>query len=330
MKVSIIIPVYNVEAYIVECLESVAHQTYQGEMECFIVDDCGTDQSIALAEDFIRSYQGDIHFRILHHDHNRGLSAARNTGTDAATGDYIYFLDSDDVIIPETIEAMMQVVHKHPQVEMVQGGIDDIRGGSIFDFTIIQLPEYTTNKLWISKNMFFSLPVSSWNRLLKREFLQKENITFHEGIIHEDVPYNFLLALKCQHVGFVRRNTYIARTQRVGSITNTPQEQFALQSRLKILHDNIDVYLSCLFETKELQSVALNAIWEKWLYYMMIHKKETLSCFTSEISKISERMSSITPFPQKLVAGFYHSLPLKFMGNKKIIKVVSSFLSCRI
>ena len=85
MKVSIVIPVYNVEAYIIECLESVARQTYRGEMECLIVDDCGADESIALAEDFIRSYQGDIHFQILHHDHNRGLAAARNTGANSCS-----------------------------------------------------------------------------------------------------------------------------------------------------------------------------------------------------------------------------------------------------
>lgn len=328
MKISIIIPVYNVEAYIVECLESVAQQTYTGEMECLIVDDCGTDNSIPLAQDFIDSYQGKMEFRILHHKKNRGLSAARNTGTNAATGDYIYYLDSDDVIIPETIELMARIVQDHPQVEMVQGGMGDMDGGIISDFTNLQLPEYTDDLLWISTNIFLYLPVSSCNRLQRKEFLLKENITFHEGIIHEDVPYNFLLAIKCRHIGFVRKNTYIVRKHRMGSITNTPQEQFALQSRLMIMHDNIDAYLSCMFESKKLQLVALNALWEKWLYYMMIHRKETLSCFTYEISKISEQMSSITPYPQKLVARCYHSLPFKIRGNKKIIRIVSFLMFC--
>ena len=77
-KISIIIPIYNVEEYIEECLQSVMRQTYKGEIECILVDDCGKDNSIAIAEQLIADYTGSIAFRILHHEHNRGLSAARN------------------------------------------------------------------------------------------------------------------------------------------------------------------------------------------------------------------------------------------------------------
>lgn len=86
--VSIIVPVYNVAPYIKDCLQSVMRQTYKGSMECLIVDDCGTDESIAIVERMLAEYDGPIYFQILHHDHNRGLSAARNTGTMQATGDY--------------------------------------------------------------------------------------------------------------------------------------------------------------------------------------------------------------------------------------------------
>jgi len=99
MKVSIIIPLYNVKKYISDCLLSVARQTFRGKIECIIVDDCGTDNSVTLAEQFIAGYDGPIEFTMCHHNHNRGLSAARNTGIDVATGDYIYFLDSDDLYI---------------------------------------------------------------------------------------------------------------------------------------------------------------------------------------------------------------------------------------
>ena len=90
MRLSIIIPVYNVEPYIEDCLRSVMRQTYQGAMECLIVDDCGTDDSMAIAERTIATYEGPIVFQVLHHERNRGLSAARNTGTLAAKGDYLY------------------------------------------------------------------------------------------------------------------------------------------------------------------------------------------------------------------------------------------------
>ena len=96
MKVSIIIPIYNVAPYIKRCLQSVADQTYK-DIECILIDDCGSDNSINLAKEFIYDYKGNILFTILHHEENKGLSAARNTGLRYAKGEYVYFLDSDDI-----------------------------------------------------------------------------------------------------------------------------------------------------------------------------------------------------------------------------------------
>ena len=86
--VSIIIPVYNVASYIKRCLQSVGAQSHKN-LECILIDDCGTDGSIHFAEQFIKEYSGEIRFNILRHKHNCGLSAARNTGMKAANGDYI-------------------------------------------------------------------------------------------------------------------------------------------------------------------------------------------------------------------------------------------------
>ena len=98
--ISVLIPVYNVENYILRCLESVAGQTYQGELECVIVDDCGKDRSIDIARDFIERNNSHVKFRIVRHDHNRGLAAARNTGIDCACGEFVMHLDSDAGLSP--------------------------------------------------------------------------------------------------------------------------------------------------------------------------------------------------------------------------------------
>ena len=90
MDISIIIPVFNIAPYIGDCLESVMLQTYTGEMECIIVDDCGIDESIAIAKQMIAKYQGQIEFKIIPHAYNRGLSAARNTGIMHSKGDFIF------------------------------------------------------------------------------------------------------------------------------------------------------------------------------------------------------------------------------------------------
>ena len=97
-SVSVIVPVYNVEPYVAACVRSVMRQTYEGKIECIFVDDCGTDKSIDVVEKLIAEYSGPIAFKIIHATHNQGPSVARNIGMDAATCEYLYFLDGDDEI----------------------------------------------------------------------------------------------------------------------------------------------------------------------------------------------------------------------------------------
>ena len=120
MKITIIVPVYNVEQYIKECFDSIAAQTYKGDIECIFVDDCGQDKSVEILEKMIACYQGGISFSIIHHEHNKGLSGARNTGIRNASGDYLYFLDSDDCLLPKSIESLANILRQNPNVQVVQ------------------------------------------------------------------------------------------------------------------------------------------------------------------------------------------------------------------
>lgn len=89
MKVSIIIPIYNVKKYIIRCLKSVQNQTYT-DIECILVDDKGQDDSMKVAKQFVEEYKGAVKFLLCEHHVNQGLSAARNTGINKASGDYIF------------------------------------------------------------------------------------------------------------------------------------------------------------------------------------------------------------------------------------------------
>ncbi|MGB4592072.1 MAG: glycosyltransferase family 2 protein, partial [Bacteroidales bacterium] len=120
MKVTVIIPVYNTAPYITRCLKSVLDQTYDN-LEVLLIDDCGTDNSMELAAGLLAqagyrdtgggSMQADSArtFTVLRHPENRGLSAARNTGLKAATGEYVVFLDSDDQLPPKAIENLVRM-----------------------------------------------------------------------------------------------------------------------------------------------------------------------------------------------------------------------------
>ncbi len=124
MRVSIIVPCYNYGWLLAETLDSLVAQIYQ-QWECLIVDDGSTDDTKQVAE----TYQArDSRFRYIYRD-NGGLSAARNTGIEQATGEYIQFLDSDDFIVPGKLEAQVALLEKRPEVDIVYGGVRFFRHG---------------------------------------------------------------------------------------------------------------------------------------------------------------------------------------------------------
>lgn len=217
MLVSIIIPVYNVAPYIEDCLRSVMRQTYTGPMECLIVDDCGTDESIPVAERLIAEYDGPIRFEILRHDHNRGLSAARNTGMQKAVGDYILFIDSDDEITDDCLEKMMAVVREYPEVEMVQGTFDMNRNGIMHPLKIDATHAITNQSVRDCLYYHRQITSSAWNKLLKRSFIIENDLFFKEGALYEDFLWKFFVLKYIENVYFLSDVTYHYK-RRPGSI----------------------------------------------------------------------------------------------------------------
>ena len=219
MKISIIIPVYNVEPYIEDCLKSVAEQTYKGDIECIIVDDCTPDGSCAIIEHFINEYNGSIDFKLLHHTVNRGLSAARNTGIDAAAGEYIYFLDSDDEITPECIELLTKPL-KNNKYDFVIGNYETV--GSDAQFPPLLLEEGSTANNSLIRTLYFANKwyMMAWNKLCNLDYIRMEKLYFKEGLINEDELWSFQLACTAQSMYVIDKCTYTYKI-RTNSITST-------------------------------------------------------------------------------------------------------------
>ena len=208
MKVSIIIPIYNVSKYLVRCLNSVVAQTFQ-DIECILVDDCGKDDSNAIAVRYIQNYQGPISFKLLHHEHNRGLSAARNTGIDAACGDYIYFIDSDDAIIPETIETLLKLFEKYPDIVFAQGNIL-AEDGNISSYGLKRhIPEYSNNHDELQRIMLSEITTVAWNRLIRRDYVLKHRLYFPEGYFTEDMYWGYFIAKYLTAAAFTQKGLYV-------------------------------------------------------------------------------------------------------------------------
>lgn len=239
ISVSIIIPVYNVEPYIEECLQSVAAQTMTEDVECILVDDCGKDNSVALAEKFINNYQGNVSFRMVHHAKNGGLSSARNTGIHEAKGKFLYFLDSDDTISENCIEVLYALAEKY-QADLVQSSFDsEYRYITQFDFS--HYPEFTDDAAFIKRIILDQdrIPVTAPNRLMRGDLVKTNRLYFREGIIHEDNHWTFFLAKHVQRMAFCKEKTYFYRTT-PGSIMNAPNREKEILSYRVRLHDFIE------------------------------------------------------------------------------------------
>ena len=240
--VSIIIPVYNVKDYIVKCLQSVAEQTYEGAMECLIIDDCGQDESMMLAGKFVREYKGNIDFRIIHHDQNKGLSGARNTGIRAAKGEYLYFLDSDDAITADCISSLWEMVERYPSVECVFAGAKATMGFEFMDYAKKDLPEYSDDRNWIQEGMLkrdlFSM--TAWNRLVSAEFVRKNNLYFEEGFVYEDEIWNLVISQVIKRAAFVRKNTYCYNVREDSIVTSVRDYETILRRRMRMWNKMLD------------------------------------------------------------------------------------------
>ncbi|MGN0090782.1 MAG: glycosyltransferase family 2 protein [Alloprevotella sp.] len=244
MKISIIVPIYNVEEYLEECLQSVADQTLVEGLECILVDDCGQDNSMEVVHRFVDAYRGAVSFHIRKHDKNRGLSAARNTGIKAATGEYIYLLDSDDYLVPECIETLYSIA-KENNADVVQGAY--ITDSQHLNYAISKThPTFTDDRRYIKRTLlnYDRNPVMAQNRLVRRQFIIDNALWFKEGIIHEDNYWTFFLAKHVRRMAFCPEKLYFYR-ETPGSITkskNIEKEIKAFTTMIRDFTENIDSF----------------------------------------------------------------------------------------
>lgn len=179
--ISVIIPVYNVERYLEQCLESVVNQTYRN-LEIIIVDDASPDNS---REIYLRYQKMDARIRIIRKEKNAGLSKARNSALEVCQGQFVYFLDSDDYIQPEMLEHMYQAMHRNDADMAIcaHERVDEC-GKGVGDRPLPEIACADSRKIY---ELFVQekLPVFVQTKLYRRELFEK--VRFPVGKMHEDV-----------------------------------------------------------------------------------------------------------------------------------------------
>jgi glycosyltransferase involved in cell wall biosynthesis len=180
--VTIGIPVYNVEPYIEKCLLSVLNQTYQN-LEILVVDDLGTDKSMKIVADIQQSHSNGQQIKIINHSQNKGLGEARNTVIEHAQGRYVYFLDSDDYIEPQTIELMVNQTVLHPtdvviasMRKVILGTNDELPTLQYSSYQLIEGKDAFAN--FVCSDLRWHIAITACNILFSLEFLNTNYLRF--------------------------------------------------------------------------------------------------------------------------------------------------------
>ncbi len=235
IKVSVIIPVYNVEKYIRQCLESIINQTLK-EIEIIIVNDGTRDNSMKIVEEYIL----DERIRVINKE-NGGLSSARNTGILAAQGKYICFIDSDDFIEKSMLEELYNIIEEK-NFDVVDSDI------FLYDDKSYEIKERKNKEyLKIEKGLTLweKYNVEVWNKIYRKSFLLDNNIFFEEGIIHEDDLFSIKILSSTNKIGHINRSFYYYRINRLGSIMTNIDLEKKLYS-LKIITIRIKEFQKAL------------------------------------------------------------------------------------
>lgn len=283
LRVSIIVPVYNVEKYIAGCFQSIINQTYSGPMECLFIDDCGNDNSVQILEGLINAYNGPIEMLLLHHEKNRGLSAARNTGITHSNGDYLFFLDSDDQLYPYSISCLANAAFKEKLPDLVLGGYNTSVPNHVFNHYCYNYEVIKGQPNIAIAFLNDRLCCMATNKLVNRDFVIRSELFFCEGIIHEDYLWSFQSFHIATSIVTVLEITYFYDI-RDDSIMKSSLYERSLESTIKI-YDEINYDISSKrYEIVDFKSVnniirMLNAKCVDALlcsYYQKNNRKERL------------------------------------------------------
>ena len=198
-KLSVIVPIYKTEPFLIRCIESIINQTYNN-LEIILIDDGSPDNCGQICDDYAAE---DDRVKVIH-KRNAGISCARNSGLDIASGDYIAYVDSDDHLNHKMFEEMMNYIEKF-DLEVIEISPKDINRSITFSNQfVIESPIDATQR--ILKTTSFSV----WRRIFKKSLVK--DMRFIPGIIHQDVFYTMDMLKRIKQNAFLDKPLYIYNT----------------------------------------------------------------------------------------------------------------------
>lgn len=241
MFLSVIIPVYNVELYLRQCIDSVIRQNIE-DIEIILVDDGSPDKCPQICDEYAEQYD----YITVIHKKNGGLSSARNAGLDAAKGEYIIFMDSDDWWNPDVSMNKMLVKVRENKTDMfLFTSFDYIEGDGYYKRTehkkLSRISTSTPKDYYQGLLDNGNLEVSACTKIIKKKFLQRNKLYFKEGLLSEDNEWMLRILRVLNKVEIIDRPLYICRMNRKNSITNSIKHKNILDL-LKIIESSQNYY----------------------------------------------------------------------------------------
>lgn len=238
---SIIVPVYKVEKFLGDCITSIINQKFC-DFEVILVDDGSPDNCPRLCDEWAAK---DKRIKVIHKA-NGGLSDARNCGIDAATGDYVWFVDSDDVITPNALINISEFIKTNNAVDAVACQIIESKDGQ--NRVLGNLSVWESGQSVISNAEYVDGVVSilpSVRYIVKRNIYTDNDLRFIVGVLHEDIPFCHMLINFTKSIGLLQEPVYVYRI-RGGSITTTSNIEscYSLVKSLKKINEFIDTNVS--------------------------------------------------------------------------------------
>ncbi|MDT0611099.1 bifunctional glycosyltransferase/CDP-glycerol:glycerophosphate glycerophosphotransferase [Streptomyces lancefieldiae] len=292
-RFSVVIPVFKVEGYLRECLDSVLEQSFR-DIELIVVNDCSPDSCGAIIDEYAAR---DERVKAVHLPENVGLGRARNTGLERARGDYVLFLDSDDSYLPGLLQALAARLDAVGDLDILAfdhvrthwwGRGDRSKAADLIEragtdvFRLKDRPEY------------LRLFLVAWNKAFRREFFLEQGFQYAPGL-YEDAPVTFMAMVTAERIGCLNRVGVAYRQRRQGAITKTPgRKHFDIFTQYEGL-------FAFLAERPELVW-AQSLLFERAVYHMLFALKRPERVRVADRREFFDRTSDF--YAEHLPAGF--------------------------
>lgn len=264
---SVVIPVYNVEKHLEKAVSSVQEQSVK-DIEIILVDDCSPDGSPELCE---RLAMQDERIRVIHHEVNKGLSEARNSGLDVASGEYIWFMDSDDYIDEGLFQQVKESLEKNPAQVIIFGLTEDYydQRGNLHHSIVVPCQEKSFQNQYELRKYIIKLEQKTlygyaWNKIYELKYLRNLGLRYEKVVLIEDILFNVNYFMDISSMNLLKYTGYHYNKRMDNSLTSkfVPEYYEVHRRRIELIYEQYQYWGMCTEKVKAI----LGALYTRYIF----------------------------------------------------------------